>query len=418
MALTPRRWIAAVLVVMLGTLAAVLPPGSARGFMRYLPWGWYAGPRREGDSLVIRHNRLLSQAMFAGDQLILATIRDSALAQSLLIRRASLGGPQLFRLQLGPVSPAGRAARTGGSASVSRLRSIQESLDSSWRELPRRDTLAWTIIALAQTPLRLRASGHDVNLVLPHDGEPILHGALVRGGCVLVADAGRTARPVAAERLLDRVAPCRWRSAFGPPGDSIGAWLERQEWVAAFPVRSWAYRWGEAQVVSIRRARVLADTGAWGDRPSALVEWASWWGAADAAGCYRGREASCLRVFLHPERWGRQASPATADAPFPAIRGGRVAGGLLLAGLLDDVLATVGPERFHAFWTSELPPDSALAVALQQPLRPWLMARVERRLGGFDSRPTLPLGSAAMALVLMGLFVGSAVLGISRRRLS
>jgi len=418
MALTPRRWIAVVLVAMLGTLAAVLPPGSARGFVRYLPWGWYAGTRREGDSLVIRHNRLLSQAMFAGDQLVLATIRDSVLAQTLLIRRASHGGPQLFRLQLGPVSRADGVARTGGSASASRLRSIQVSLDSSWRELPRRDTLAWTLIALAEPPLRLRASGHDVSLVLPHDGEPILHGAPVGGGCVLVADAGRMARPVAEQRLLDRAAPCRWRAAFGPPGESIGAWLERQEWVSAFPVRSWSYRWGEVQVASIRRARVLADTGAWGDSASALVEWASWWGAANVAACYRGREESCLRVFLDPERWGRQASSSLADAPFPAIRAGRVAGGLLLAGLLDDVLATVGPERFHAFWTSELPPDSALAVALQQPLQPWLMARVERRLGGFDSRSTLPLGSAAMSLVLAGLLAGSAVLGISRRRLS
>lgn len=420
MALTPRRWLAALLVVMVASLAAVLPPGSARGFVRYLPWGWYNLVRNEPDSLVTRHNQLLGQATFAGEQLVLATVRDSVLAQSTLIRRARLGGPQFYRLRVGGTLPRqpGAASPAGLGSEPAMLRRIQIALDSSWRELPRRDPSAWTLVALADAPLRLVADGHEATLGLPQGGEMILYGATVGGGCALLLDANRAPTPVTPELVLDRLAPCRWQAAFGTPSDSIATWLARQSWITAYPVRFWLSRWGELEVIARRRTQVLADTGAWGDSTSALVEWATWWGAVDAAGCYRGRTDSCLRVFRSPERWGWQARTAAAEAPLPAIRGRRVAGGLLLAGLLDDVLAAVGPERFHAFWTSDLAPDSALAVALQQPLEPWLMARVERRLGGFRSPPKLPLGTAAMSLVLTGLFVGAAVLGNSRRRMS
>lgn len=419
MALTPRRWFAALAVLLLAGVAMVLPPGTARGFVRYLPWGWYNLNRGGApDSLVLQHNELLRQATLAGERLVLATVRDSVMAQSGLIRRALLGGPQLYRLNLGaPSRPVRRGNTTARAAGPARLQSIQAAFDSAWRELPRRDSSVWTVIAMAQLPLRLFVAGHEANLALPDASEPILYGVPVGRGCVLLVDADRTALPVTEQRLLDRLAPCRWQATFGAPSDSIGAWLARQSWSVAYPVRSWLTGWGELQVISGRRAQVLADTGAWGESARLAVEWAVWWGAVHAAGCYQGRAGSCLRVLRAPERWGWQAAAAMPDDSLPSIRARRVAGGLLLAGLLDDVLAEVGPERFRAFWTSELAPDSALAVALQQPLEPWLMARVERRLGQGRATPKLPLRSAAMALGLAGLFVGAAVIGAARRRM-
>jgi hypothetical protein len=418
MALTPRRWLAALVALLLAGMATVLPPGTARGFIRYLPWGWYNLSRGGApDSLVLQHNELLRQATLAGERLVLATVRDSLLAQSDLIRRALLGRPQLYRLNLGaPSRPVRRGSTTAGAAGPDRLQSIQAALDSAWRELPRRDSSAWTVIALAQVPLRLFVAGHEANLALPDASEPILYGAPMGRGCVLLVDADRTALPVTEQRLLDRLAPCRWQTAFGAPSDSIGAWLARQSWSVAYPVRSWLTGWGELQVISSRRAQVLADTGAWGESARLAVEWAVWWGAVHAAGCYQGRAESCMRVLRAPERWGWQAAAAVPEDSFPSIRARRVAGGLLLAGLLDDVLAAVGPERFQAFWTSNLSPDSALAVALQQPLAPWLMARVERRLGGHKAEPMLPPASAGVSLVLAGLFVGAGVLASTRRR--
>ncbi len=234
---------------------------------------------------------------------------------------------------------------------------------------------------------------------------------------MLLLDASRIAVPVAPQFVVERLAPCRWQAAFGPPSDSVAAWLERQGWSAAYPIRWWLSHWSEVEVLAGRRAQVLADTGAWGDSAGAVIDWAIWWGAVDAAGCYRGDARGCLRVFRAPERWGWLAATASAETPIPAIRRSRVAGALLLAGLLDDMLHSVGPERFHAFWTSDLAPDSALAVALQQPVVPWLMARVQRRLGGRKAEPTLPPRSAALSLVLAGLFVGAAVLATARRRM-
>ncbi len=415
MALTPRRWLAALMVVLLACMAAVLPPGTARGFIRYLPWGWYINSRREPDSLVQRHNLLLGRASFAGEQLVLATVRDSVLAQSRLIHRSRVGAPQLYRLRVGPASPRRPAGGTGTVARAVEPAVLRAALDSSWSQLPRRDPSAWTLVALAEAPLRLKASGHEADLTLPDGGEPILHGAAVGGGCVLVLDASRTAVPAAPQVMLERLAPCRWQAEFGAPSDSVAAWLGRQGWSSAYPLRWWLNRWGEVEVLSGRRTQVLADTGAWGDSARAVVDWALSWGSVDAAACYRGAAPSCLRLFREPlRRWWAPGAVAE-ETSIPTIRRSRAAGALVLAGLLDDVLHAVGPERFHAFWTSNLSADSALAVALQQPLAPWLMARVERRLGGKKAEPILSPASAGLSLVLAGAFVGAALLASARR---
>lgn len=417
MALTPGRWLAALAVVLLASMTAVLPPGSARNFMRYLPWGWQVTTSAQPDALVALHNQLLSETSLAGAQLVLAHIRDSVLAQPRLIREARRGAPQIYLPQLGAPSPRrGDPGRPSvRPAGAFRLTAIQAALDSAWRDLPRRDPSAWALVVLVGTPLRIVASGHEANLALADGGGLTIHGATLAGGCVLVLDAHHTLVPAAPQLLLDRLAPCRWQAAFGAPSDSVAAWLERQSWTAAYPLRWWLNRWGEIGALAGRRAQVLADTGSWGDSARAVTDLALWWGAVDAAGCYRGHEEACLRTYRAPARWGRHPTPL-AETSIPTIYRGRVAGAILLAGLLDEVLESVGPERFHAFWTSDLAADSALAVALQQPLGPWLSARVARRLGGNRAESKLPPASAGISLVLAGLFIGGAVLASFRRR--
>jgi len=411
MALTPRRWCAALGVILLALLAVFIPPRRDIRIIAYLPWSpWYGGWSRSPapDSLWQLKDRTSGAAKRAGEALVLAMWRDSVLRQTALIQRARSGGPQI--LATVPVEPAMRAR-------------IQAALDSAWRTLPRREERAWTVLVLGPSSDTVRVAGssaHRAGLWMGNDQGPVLQGAAVVGdGCVLLADARILTVPVAPRVLLDQLAPCRWRAAFGAPGPQISAWLDRQEWSVVYPLRWWLRdNWTELSVIAGRRGTVLTDTGTWtGGAQIAIDRALAWGGEISAAACYRGDQESCLRIMLDPRN--RSSESQTEVGGFAVNRGNRnLPGASLLAGMLTAVLDSVGPDRFQEFWTSKASPDSALSQALQQPVAPWLAARVEHRLGRPRVGPVVRPTVMVVSLLLAGVFAGAGLVTTSRRRLN
>jgi hypothetical protein len=73
-------------------------------------------------------------------------------------------------------------------------------------------------------------------------------------------------------------------------------------------------------------------------------------------------------------------------------------------GLLSDLQAEMGPERFHGFWTSSLPLDSAFTSAFDSDVGTWTRDWLERRYGPLPREGPLPGDYAATAL-LAGLLI-------------
>jgi hypothetical protein len=112
--------------------------------------------------------------------------------------------------------------------------------------------------------------------------------------------------------------------------------------------------------------------------------------------CFAGREDACRRSIASGD--GGSGGPAprlvVPDDPWD-LRKMRLFGGHRF---LSEIARTVGEDRFQEFWTTSLPADSALSVALRQPVGGWT-AHWLRRVG-----PPLPLGAAPSPLdVLLGL---------------
>lgn len=411
MALTPRVWCAALGATLLGLLAVFVPPRQDIRVIAYVPWSpWYGGWSRapRPDSLWLLKDQVTRAAFRAGEALVLATWRDSVLRQTALIQRARSGSPQI--LAVVPVEPALRAR-------------IQAALDSAWRTLPRREPRAWTVLVLGPSVDTVRLGDvpvHRASLGMGWDQGPVLQGAPLGGdGCVLLADAQIATLPAAPQVLLDQLAPCQWRAAFGNPGPEIAAWLDRQGWSVVYPLRWWLRdNWTELSVIAGHRKNILTDSGPWSGGAQIAIDRAlAWDGQIPAAACYRGDQESCLRTMLDPRNRG--TASLSPDGELQVNRGDRrLPGASLLAGLLSAVLDSVGPDRFHTFWTNAASPDSALSQALQQPVAPWLSARVERRLGRSRAGPAVRPTVMVVSLLLAGVFAGAGLITTARRRVT
>ena len=132
-----------------------------------------------------------------------------------------------------------------------------------------------------------------------------------------------------------------------------------------------------------------------------------------AIGCLANRPPACRTAVV---------ASASADPVFPVpdiihvdrrwYRTVRLVEGRRF---LADVAGEVGRDRFLSFWTSPLPVDTALALALKRPVGEWTAAWQREFVRPIRLGPAPP-GAAVLACVLGALAVALVCVTASRRQ--
>jgi hypothetical protein len=195
-----------------------------------------------------------------------------------------------------------------------------------------------------------------------------------------------------AELLRNGLGACAYFAAFGAPGRDIGRWLTSRHY--EFALHPWGLR---VPPESTRAGSLLDEDKRW------------FWSFVyqyqpGAVECMAGRTAACRRTVVASgtgdlvpvvnteKQWWKPQSLAGADRYFA------------------DLVADIGPERFGRFWNSELPVDTALAMAMRMPVGEWTRRWQASIVPPIRLGPVAPpsavvwailLGVAAVVLVML-----------------
>jgi hypothetical protein len=279
---------------------------------------------------------------------------------------------------------------------------LQQALESAWQQLGMGETKIAVVLGIPALAERYSSAA----LAFSWWRTYILPDSTDRTTCVVVyPGAGLDAEP-RIDRLTQRIrtglGPCAFYARFGAPSARLRHWLDANFYDVA--------EGGDWSTV-----RHVRDVGDW---DTDAFEEGGWYGYPyflpfDALACAAGRSAACLsgwkrgeqndakpfqRVIVPGRRW------RTRDIRLPNQ-------GTLLASLVREV----GDDAFQTFWTTSLPIDSALTIAVEQPAAEWLtrrsMPRRPIRLG-----PVPPLSSMIEAVVIAGALLAIAAVMVSRRQ--
>jgi hypothetical protein len=86
--------------------------------------------------------------------------------------------------------------------------------------------------------------------------------------------------------------------------------------------------------------------------------------------------------------------------------------------LLGDMAQSLGPERFRAFWTSNLPPAEAFASAAGQDIGAWTADWARRTYGPVGRGPGISASGTAFATLITLLALGGATAASRRRQVA
>ena len=78
-------------------------------------------------------------------------------------------------------------------------------------------------------------------------------------------------------------------------------------------------------------------------------------------------------------------------------------------GLLWDLEEEFGPERFQAFWSSELEVEQAFRAAFDTGFPEWVMAWGQERFGVSRVGATPPLQATVLSLLTIGILAATAI---------
>ncbi|HTS88123.1 MAG TPA: hypothetical protein VMG41_06485 [Gemmatimonadales bacterium] len=286
---------------------------------------------------------------------------------------------------------------------------VQAAFDSAWRRLGLGVTkVSVGVIAVLRPE---RATGESeagwlsaTSYLFPDSTDRATCLVLLPAHAGAVLRNGNRSSGWYASWLLERLGPCAFYARFGVPGLRIRRWLAGHGYeLAATPER---WNWAE-----------MPDTaGAVPEYPTREM----WWRGGvytltlGALACFGGRASACRRAVTDNGTLARDSIPRLVSNPYyvPLDRRRLLGSGSFLAA----VARSVGPDRFQELWTTELPVDSALSLALREPVGEWT-ARWQRTIGPAPAlTPTPPFAETLAAMLSVVACLGIATLGAARRR--
>jgi hypothetical protein len=385
MALTPFRWIVALVAMCIVFSIAVLrvTPNRDRA-------------RNTSEGLLERHDTYALQVREAARKLRLATIVDS-------IR------PELSR-------PSTNAIRVhfGNSVPTSYRGPVDTLVARAAREVRDSGRMGIDVFVVYDTVSEFhRASigtyGTGTDYVLPQATE---------NRCAVILRIGKAPKfdwmnthvfqsEQAAQQLLG---PCAFYRAFGLPGKEVDLWLRR---------RGWAF----------------AGDGSWSEATSSLSLAESLWPTApnmikfdtplteigvDGSHCAMQQSAACERIVfgLDTARRSRFAflGQDVLRAPYAPLGEGRLRWysfgkplGVRQQFLLADMVRTLGRDRFAKFWTSDDAPTVAFQAASGQSLTEWTSHWLADQYGPPPPNGPVPsvwIMTVSVVLIGIGIFAG------------
>jgi hypothetical protein len=390
MALTFARWVALALVGM-AMMAAII--------LRERPRVPYVASERE--VLTSRRNRALMQAQIAADELRQRQLMDSVSRLGAL-RDATAGGILIDA----SLPPGLRTAVDSALANVAMRRPTNPLTRSQVVVVADRNRGVASSIGVIGYPGAIA-----FNYVLPDPGsaEPCVVIARVRTIDVVEQMPRRRMAELSSTTTSDRLlGPCAFYEAFGQPGTHVDTWLRS---------RGWSF--GQRSNFGTSMGAWIAPE--WDRRDFKLHDLVS----DQGMGCAVGDDAMCLRALTEPEtdwqrRIARGAWVTTARFnPFTQSyayhRGAEFDFGPREWTLLADMARDVGPDRFTAFWQSQLPLPEAFAGATGTSLAQWTREWIIGTYGQPTRGPLVTRTSIAFAMLLVLSAVGASSV-VARRR--
>jgi hypothetical protein len=298
-----------------------------------------------------------------------------------------------------------------------------------------------TLDSLAQHSLQaVRDSGRaGIDIVFVYDTLTILRGATIhrygtRVEYVLPVDAGRRCTVIArlgkvvtrdghvvggflSEAAVDRLlGPCAFYRAFGVPGPLVNSWLRQRGWAFA----------GDGSWTRPALAIDLSVDVPWQTEPIFIASFGPGMSGRfaremnlDGVQCAAGKPDACdsgvlaFRMQTAPVFWRQNVLYES----YPALGAGRGAfyypyyygWGRREPYLLADMVRTLGRDRFARFWTSSESVPVAFEKASGEPLSQWTSRWVEDQYGTLPPRGagvSSWAGAMSIMLSVFAIFIG------------
>jgi hypothetical protein len=384
-------WVAAV-GGCLAVAAGYLPPRGTNGRAREAALARSQRPSSEAERVAA-----LAAEWRNADLTLLFTQQRGRLAPAIDAARDA-DRPTIVLSQYGPVEPNTRARLATG-------------LDSIWHGLGLGTTkIGAGVVVMAAVDTPGSARPRRMPRFSPAYFFP---DSLDRTMCLGLVEVGTGTRarrimgdPLSLARGL--LGPCAFYAAFGKPGPRIERWLSARRYDVAL-YAAWDLDLAHAR----RDTRWFTD---YINMPRAQRRWIWGWlyqAPPSTVGCIAGRADACAAFVIAGS--DAQGKPSSVSAIDNRRRGPPLPGATQL---LSDALREFGPARFARFWTSDLRPDSAFALAMDTTLGDWMAARQLTITPRLPLGPSVPLKDSLLGLVLVVLCISVAVQVARRRQVS
>jgi len=201
--------------------------------------------------------------------------------------------------------------------------------------------------------------------------------------------------------LQNGLGPCAYYAAFGAPGRPIARWMGARQFDLAL------YPWWDRPDRDGPSDRLLTSLDPKENRWFWLEAYRH---PTSAVACLGGRSEACRGSVL--------ARSETMELPPHIVSTARWWQGQLLAGAdryFADAVRTIGRDRFHRFWNSEDPIDTALTAALRRPIGDWTREWQARLVTPIRLGPASPPSDTLLSLMLAAAALGFVAVTVARR---
>lgn len=214
-----------------------------------------------------------------------------------------------------------------------------------------------------------------------------------------------TPRELARRLRSPILGPCAYFASYGLPGADVARWLERHHYLIAYEPPTAA-----PQGAPRSQAR-LALRGYWRRRATLFRQPLLSWIAIHAEACAEGDLTEC-RALASGD------AVTDADVRYLAWTSRGAPLGPRHAFYLSDMATEFGDDEFRAFWTSQLPVDSAFGRMAGMTLAEWTRNWLRRQAGTPRHGPAPSPLTVLISLAIAGLAVGGGAWVAMRRTMA